>query len=299
MRIDPRGLRLFLAVCREGTISGAAHAEHLSQPSVSVAISQLERALGTKLFERFRKGIELTPAGEALQRRAMAIENLMDTAYREIQLLGQDIAGPLVVGGTPGALASLVPKVLSSFTNNFPTLEIRLLERPEPELHKMLRNYEIDLAVVTTGMKESPNDMKEMPIFSDSFSIIVGKMNDQLPNELSLADVEHSKWVLPDAIGGFRRQVDALFISAQAPIPHNVIRSDSLLTTKAIVRQTDYITILPREVVMPELQAGTLREVRIREVTFQRQVGFLWLKERELNQLIKTFLEHAKEQSNI
>lgn len=295
MRIDPRGLRLFLAVCREGTISGAARAEHLSQPSVSVAISQLERALGAKLFDRFRQGIRLTPAGEALVQRATAIENLMDAAHREIQLLGQDVAGPLVLGGTPGALATLVPKVLSRFMSASPKSDIRILERPEPELHKLLRDYEIDLAVVTTGMKECPPDMKELTVLSDSFSIIVGRRNDHLPNEISLADVENARWVLPDAIGGFRRQVDALFISAQAPFPQNVIRSDSLLTTKSIVRHTDYVTILPREVVEPELTAGTLREVRIREASFPRQVGFIWLKERGLGEWIEAFIEQARQ----
>ncbi|WP_317928464.1 LysR family transcriptional regulator [Halioxenophilus sp. WMMB6] len=298
MRIDPRGLRLFLAVCREGTISGAARAEHLSQPSVSVAINQLERALGAKLFDRQRQGIRLTLAGEALKLRATAIDNLMDAALREIQLLGQDISGPLVLGGTPGALATLVPTALSGFMASTPKSEIRILERPEPELHKLLRDYEIDLAVVTTGMKECPRDMKELTVLSDSFSIIVGRQNSHMPNEISLVDVEHARWVLPDAIGGFRRQVEALFISAEAPIPHNVIRSDSLLTTKSIVRQTDYITILPHEVVRPELEAGTLREVKIREISFQRQVGFIWLKERALSERIKAFIEQAR-QSNV
>ena len=274
MRIDPRGLRLFLAVCREGTISGAARAEHLSQPSVSVAISQLERTLSTKLFDRFRRGIQLTPAGEALYRRAEAIENLMDCAYREVQLLEDNIAGPLVIGGTPGALATLIPRVIDSFSTAFPRFQLQILERSELELQTLLRSYEIDFAIVSAGMKENPPDMKELAVMSDPFSIIVGRKNDHLPNEISLPDLERARWVLPNAVGGFRRQVDALFVSAKAPTPENVIRSDSLLTTKSIIRNTDYVTILPREVVMPEVTAGTLRQIRIREASFQRQVGF-------------------------
>ncbi len=299
MRIDPRGLRLFLAVCREGTISGAARAEHLSQPSVSVAINQLEHALKTKLFDRFRQGIQLTPTGEALRRRAEAIENLMDSAYREVQLVSENITGPLALGGTPGALATLVPKVLSSFSKTYPQFELRIQEHPETELYKQLRSYAIDIAVVTTGMKEKPSDMREETIMSDPFAIVVGKDNDRLPNEVSLPDLESFRWVLPDAVGGFRRQVDALFVSAKAPMPRNIIRSDSLLTTKSIVRHTNYITILPHEVVAPELASGDLRAIRIREATFQRKVGFLWLKERKFNSLVQAFIEHAQKQKNI
>ncbi|GAB1265285.1 LysR family transcriptional regulator [Aurantivibrio infirmus] len=294
MRIDPRGLRLFLAVCREGTISGGARAEHLSQPSVSVAISQLESALEAKLFDRFRQGIQLTPAGEALFKRAEAIENLMDTAHREVKLLGENITGPLVLGGTPGALATLVPQVINNFTKSFPRFELRILERPEPELHRLLRSYEIDIAVLTAGMKESPRDMKELAVMSDTFAIIAGRSNDHLPNEISLVDLEDAKWVLPDAVGGFRRQVDALFVSAKAPMPQDVIRCDSLLTTKSIVRHTEYITVLPKQVAMPELESGSLRAIRIREATFQRKVGLIWLKERNFSHLAQAFIEHAK-----
>ncbi|MBN4055589.1 LysR family transcriptional regulator substrate-binding protein, partial [bacterium AH-315-K03] len=64
-------------------------------------------------------------------------------------------------------------------------------------------------------------------------------------------------------------------------------------TTKSIIRNTDYVTILPREVVMPEVTAGTLRQIRIREASFQRQVGFLWLKERAMSGLAQTFIDHA------
>lgn len=294
MKIDPRALRLFLAVCREGTISGAARAEHLSQPSVSVAISQLERTLSTKLFERFRQGIQLTPAGEALKLRAEAVENLLQAAKRETELLGMNASGPMVIGGTPGALSTLIPKVLNSFAAVHPSFELRIVERPEATLQNLLRTYEIDVAVVTAGMREHPTDFREIVLLSDPFALVVGKQNAKLPDTVALPDLDRARWVLPDAIGGFRLQIDALFINAGAPTPRNVIRSDSLLTTKAIVRNTDYVTILPREVVDPELSSGALRAINIREAKFQRKVGLLWLKERRFSNLTKAFIEHTQ-----
>lgn len=299
MRLDPRALRLFLAVCREGTISGAARALHLSQPSVSVAISQLERGLGTQLFERDRQGIQLLPAGQALLKSAEAMENLLDAAHQEVQLLNQNISGPLVIGGTPGALATLIPKVLQNFTNVHPRLDLRILERPEARLHDLLRSFHLDLAVSTAEMSECPDDLNELAILGDPFSLMVGRENGHLPNKISLADLAHSKWVLPDAVGGFRRQIDAMFINAQVSMPTNVIRSDSLLTTKAIVKNTDYITILPNEVAATELATGTLRGIRIREASFPRRVGILWLKERSPSYLVQSFIEHSRQVANV
>jgi DNA-binding transcriptional LysR family regulator len=90
---------------------------------------------------------------------------------------------------------------------------------------------------------------------------------------VSLRDVAALPWVLPEAQGAFRRQVDALFIAAQTPVPANVVRCDSLLTTKAIVRLSDRITILPRQVAASELSIGVLRGIEIREAAFQRSIG--------------------------
>ncbi|MDG6098439.1 LysR family transcriptional regulator [Alteromonas sp. ZYF713] len=293
MRIDPRTLRLFLAVCREGTISGAARVEHLSQPSVSVAINQLERVLSTKLFERNRQGIQLTPAGEALKVKAQAVDSLLNSAQEEIKLLADDISGPLHIGGTPGALASVMGKVISSFSQEYPRFNLRISECHDAQAQGMLQNYEIDLAILTSGMTNSQDIFCELPVLTDPFSIVVGKAHTHFPEKMNLRQLASERWVLPYKVGGFRRQIDALFINSDAAIPSNVISSDSLLTTKSIVRSSDYITILPREVVKPELENGTLRSIEIEGIAFKRKVGLLWLAERKLPKIAQAFIDHT------
>jgi DNA-binding transcriptional LysR family regulator len=90
---------------------------------------------------------------------------------------------------------------------------------------------------------------------------------------MSLRDTGHLSWVLPEAVGAFRRQVDALFLAADVPAPRDVIRCDSLLTTKAIVRGGRHVTILPRRVAAAELSIGALRAIRITDASFTRTVG--------------------------
>lgn len=294
MKIDPRAIRLFLAVCRAGTISGAAKAENLSQPSVSVAIAQLEHRLGTKLLERHRLGIRLTPAGLLLQVRAEAMDNILEAALREIRLADTGVAGPLVIGGTPGALATLVPPTVASLKREYPKFELRILERNDRQVMEMLRSQQIDLAVVTAGMDERPADLTELQLVSDAFSLIVGKAHDDLPAKVSLHDLKGMRWVLPEVVGAFRRQIDALFVNAAAATPSNIIRCDSLLTTKEIVRRTDYVTILPKGVATAEVAVGTLRSVQIQEAVIERRVGLLWLNEHRAPQIAEAFIDHAK-----
>ena len=289
--IDPRALRTFLVVCREGTISGAARKLNISQPSVSVAIAQLEDRLGTKLFERSRTGIELTHEGHSLLHRAEAMDALLQDAEAEVRLAKEGVRGPLRIGGTPGALVSLLPEAVRRLEEEHDPFALHVLERPDSELIDMLRRNEIEMAFVTTGIEEPPEDIEEKGFASDPFALVVGRQNDQLPAELSLKDCGALHWVLPEARGAFRRQVDALFASAGIAVPRDVIRCDSLLTTKAVVRGSTRVTVLPRGVVEGELEMGVLRAIRLREASFDRRVGVRLLRGRRLSQLARALLE--------
>ena len=271
--LDPRALKTFLAVCRENSISAAARVLNISQPSVSVAIGQLEHQLGATLFERTRTGIRLTPAGTVLLRRAEAMDGLLREAQTEVALARDNIHGPLRIGGTPGALVSLVPDAVNRLEQSGVRFALHVIDRPDSALIELLEKREIEIAFVTTGLEAPPEGIEERSFARDPFDLIVGRQNDHLPTSMSLKEARELCWVLPDAAGAFRRQVDAVFLAADVPAPRDVIRCDSLLTTKAIVRGGRHVTILPRRVAAAELSVGVLRAVRLTDVTIVRKVG--------------------------
>jgi len=288
--IDPRALRTYLAVCREKSISGAARVLNLSQPSVSVAISQLEHQLGATLFERSRTGIRLTPAGEVLLHRAEALEGILREAHTEVALAEQGVHGPLRIGGTPGALVSLVPDAVTALERAGVRFALNIVERSDSALLELLRSRDVEIAFVTTGIEAPPDDIEERSVARDPFDLIVGRQNEHLPAALSLRDARDLRWVLPAAGGGFRRQIDALFLAAQVPAPVELVRCDSLLTTKAIVRDGTRVTILPRRVAAAELSIGVLRAIRLTDVAFERTVGVRLLRDAPRSDLTRRFL---------
>lgn len=281
--IDPRTLRTFHAVCRAGTISGAARALNLSQPSVTAAIQSLEASLGVELFTRSRGGIILSPAGEALSRSAEMQASLLAKAEEDVEAAKAGLFGALSVGGTPGALVSLLPRALTALDGMDLQFSLSVIERSDRDLVRMLRQGEIELAFVTTELEEPADDIAEQTLSRDPFALIVGRRHDDLPDRLKLTEATGLPWVLPEAQGAFRRQVDALFIDSGLLVPRNVIRCDSLLTTKALVRQGKRVTILPVEVAAAELSIGVLRAITLEDTRLGRSVGVRWIRDRPIS----------------
>jgi DNA-binding transcriptional LysR family regulator len=90
---------------------------------------------------------------------------------------------------------------------------------------------------------------------------------------MRLSEARDLRWVLPAAAGAFRRQLDALFLAAEVPLPLDVVRCDSLLTTKAIVSGGTHVTILPDDVVAAECASGTLRAIPLVDAPVNRTIG--------------------------
>jgi DNA-binding transcriptional LysR family regulator len=248
-------------------------------------MAQLERAVGAILLERGRRGVSLTVAGTALRARAEALELLLEHAREDVLHARDAIAGPLRVGGTPGALVSLLPNAVKRIEAQVGRLALQVLERPDGDLVGMLQKGEVELALVTTGMEPPPADITERTCVREPFDLLVGRENDHLPVEISLRETSQMRWVLPEARGGFRRHIDALFVAAEAPTPQDVIRCDSLLTTKAIVRGGSRVTILPRLVAAAELSIGVLRSIHIIDAGISRSVGVRYMTDRPLSTL--------------
>lgn len=289
--IDPRALLAFNAVCETGSITGAARLLNLSQPSISNTIALLERNLNARLFERGRAGIELTEEGRTLQRRAEALATLLEGAISDVEHARHRISGPLRIGGTPGALLTLLPGVILRIEESVGAFALSVVERSDADLHGMLRQGVIELAMTTTRLESIPEGMVETTAARDPFVLVVGPHHAGLGERISLREVEHLPWVLPEARGAFRRQVDALFIAAGVSTPRTAIRCDSLMTTRAIVRETDRVTLLPRTVALDGASDGSVRTIAIAEAVFERSVGVLHMEDRPLSPLAAAVLD--------
>jgi len=270
-----RQLEYFVALVERLSFRRAAESCFVSQPSLSAQIAQLEALLGVKLFERDRRGVRLTRAGEAL---VLGARETLASCDRFCQLAGSfgaPLTGPLRLGVIPTIGPYLLPKVLPAVSASYPELQVflreettaRLLEQlAEGKLDLLLLAIDVDLGAVTT-----------LPLFSDPFVLAVPP-GDELADskEVCLSDLEGRSILLLDEGHCLREQTLPLCDSAGAD-ELSGFRASSLGTITQMVASGLGITLLPELAVEREAAAVP----RLRVIPFGadgpgRVVGLAW-----------------------
>jgi len=147
--MELRHLRYFVAVAEELHFGRAAERLHIAQPPLSRQIRDLERELGTPLFERGPRGADLTPAGRAFLPEARLTLAQAERAQRTAQRAARGETGRLRVGFVDAATNSgILPDVLAFFRMHLPSIGLSLFEMDPSQQAEALRDGRIDLGVL-------------------------------------------------------------------------------------------------------------------------------------------------------
>jgi DNA-binding transcriptional LysR family regulator len=143
--MDLRHARTFVSVVELGTVSKAALHLHVAQPALSKQISDLERELGLKLFDRIGRRLLLTGEGEQLLADCRNFVNYAEVIGERAQLLRQGDVGVLKVAASPQNLEGVLSKFLHQYAERFPNVDVKLFDAIGPEVLAMLERGEIHL----------------------------------------------------------------------------------------------------------------------------------------------------------
>lgn len=140
LRADPQDLRLFLAVFDAGSITAAAARVHLSLTAASERLRTLESSIGTPLFDRTRRGVVATPAGEVFARHARAVLGQLEQLQTELQPFVHGARGTVRLLCNTAALNEFLPGPLERFLVLHPHIDVELQEAPSVEIVQALRS---------------------------------------------------------------------------------------------------------------------------------------------------------------
>ncbi|CAM9979883.1 MAG: LysR family transcriptional regulator [Oceanicaulis sp.] len=143
-----RQLTFLSALAEHGSFSRAAEAAHVTQPTLSAGIKELETILGATLVERGARGAVLTPAGEAAVARARIVLTEAEDLVHVARAAGEPLSGPFRLGVIPTIAPFLLPKVLPSLRTHYPKLELFLREDLTHRLVDALKDRRLDAALI-------------------------------------------------------------------------------------------------------------------------------------------------------
>src|SRR6478672_12887440 len=156
MTPELRLIRYFVAVAETGNVTRAAERLHLSQPSLSAAIKQLEGQLGVELLHRHGRRVTLTPAGELLARRGRELLDHADAIADELRRHGAATPGRLRLGLSPTARYGVGPELLAACAAQAPAVMLYTSEDTTGGLLRDVAAGRLDLAVTFCAPEPPP-----------------------------------------------------------------------------------------------------------------------------------------------
>ena len=148
--LSPHALASLLAIAEHGSLSAAARARGLTQPSISRQIQDLERQLQVVLVERTSQGARLTPAGETLADGARELLTGLAALPERVRSRDGEVAGVVRLGTVDSIGIYTLPPILSGFVQANPRVEVKVVCQSSPQLMAMLLADELDIAIGTT-----------------------------------------------------------------------------------------------------------------------------------------------------
>lgn len=169
-----RQLKAFLTVCRLGNITRAAQALYVSQPALTRQIQELESLCGCALFERTKRGILLTEAGELLQIRAQEILDLAERTQHELRDVTGFSAGIVRIGCVESAAAAELTGLLKDWRTELPQAQFEIYAADGDDIRKLLDEERLDMGILLEPVETAKYDSLPMHA-AERWGVVVKK----------------------------------------------------------------------------------------------------------------------------
>lgn len=247
--MELRQLQYALQIATEKNFSRAAEKLHIAQPSLSQQLSKLEKELGVLLFQRNTSSVELTHAGASFVSKARDILDAVELLKQEMSDISQLRKGKVIVGSMPITGSHLLPHVLPAFRENYPDIEITLLEDSSMNLEKLTASGKSDLSLLSLPLQEP--SLSFIEIGEERIDLAVPKdhplaLRDPASSPpIKLEELADESFVVLKKGQGFRKLTFDLCQAAGFE-PKVVFESNNMETVQSLVATGMGITLVPR-----------------------------------------------------
>jgi DNA-binding transcriptional LysR family regulator len=281
-------LRVFSAVVAERSFSRAAEKLLRTQPAVSLSLQRLEHELGEKLIDRSAKDLVLTDAGHTVFEYARRFDNLRQELEDALAELRDKSAGRLSIGANESSTLYLLPYI-ERYRRLYPKVKVQVRRSQSSKIPAELLNGDLELGVVSYD----PGDdhLATKVIYTDSLSFVVSPQHRFARRKsVSIAELGMETFIAHNVVSPYRELVLREFRRHKVPLNMDV-EMPTVETIRRLVQSNEGVAFLPRMCVRQDIEAGTVREVTVKELHVERKVRLVYARARTLSHAAQAFLD--------
>ncbi|XGA14844.1 LysR family transcriptional regulator [Paenibacillus thiaminolyticus] len=277
-----------MTVADQLSYSKAAQKLHISQPSLSNAIKNLEHEVGSPLLERSTRKIELTDAGKVLYNKSLQLLSQMNILKKEMQEVRLTGSGELIIGMIE-SVRHWVPKVIREYQGRFPSMRIKLIEvLSRKAVIDSLRKYHTHLIITNQCIEE--DDIESLPLYKEKLVLVLHRDHPLSAKEsITFSELAEEPFII--SMEGFQTREDILEAFALEEASPNIqFEIERFETALTLVRENLGVAIIPENYLVEPKDASIVRKT-MDSPALERTVYLTYMKNRYLAPAAQRFLE--------
>jgi DNA-binding transcriptional LysR family regulator len=258
-------LDAFIEVARRGSVSRAAEALFVTQPTLTARLKSLERELDATLFIRSQRGMRLSEAGRAFLPYAERTVDTVSTGRRLLAELARGEAGQLALGAAPAVSTYVLPRILTRFRATHPKVSVAVRTGHSEEVLELVLREQVQIGL---GRALRHPDVEAIPLYDDELVLVVDPKHPFAGQEAIGPDqMTEVQLILFDRTSSYHRLTFDFFQQIGA-LPRGVMELDNIDAAKKMVEQGLGVALLPHTAVAGELDGGSLKPVTLADAAF-------------------------------
>jgi len=291
--MDVHHLKIFVSVYKNKSFTRASEELHISQPTISEHIKNLENSLGCRLFDRLGRSIMPTTEADVLYPKAMQILEALVQIQDEITATGSGIRGKLIIGASTIPGAYILPRVASSFKERYPDVAYEILIDDSAKVISMVLQHDVLCGIV--GAKVASDKLSYTALLEDELILVATKkVLDQ--KTVTLEKLSAIPFLQREKGSGTRQTFENFLEKKSFTLEKlNIIATlGSTSSVKQAVKAGLGASVISRIAVQEELNTGLLQEIKIKNMQMIRKFHLVQQKKRTLPPQYHAFCKHLK-----
>ena len=271
MRLEQ--LDAFVQVARLGTVSRAAEALFVTQPTLTARLKGLEQELATQLFVRSGRGMRLSEAGRTFLPYAERALDAAATGRRVLADLARGGTGHLALGAAPAVSTYVLPRILTRFRRTNSRVGVSVRTGHSEEVLELVLREQVQLGLARALRHP---EVEAIPLYDDHLVLVVDSGHEFVGrDDIAAEQINEVQLILFDRTSSYHGLTSEFFHRLGA-VPRSVMELDNIDAAKKMVEQGLGVALLPHTAVASELEAGTLRAVTLADApTLARNIVIL------------------------